>query len=524
MTQTLDTGEELSSAADRGTASSEAQDILESDLVKFILAAFLFLVMLAWCSVRSHYLGGGRDDVGDNLVPIWIRACVLVALTIPVLVALKQDRQLSWLVGLSAAVGSVPLLPLLPFLRDYTHLAVLAWLLVVPPAFLQRVPISHVPMFIALYAAYIATCVLSAVMNYVHLHNIWQIKVGGAFLILFGGFGYVMAAIVGQPLRAEARFRSLLDGFVWGAFAQAAIAVVALPLLLLSPFTFGNDTIFGLAYFDKYKSTFSGPVSLGIFFVISVPLVLIWMDVKERSSWLAKLYLQFAPWIMMATGSRTARIAEIGMIGMLLLLPKSRMRTLAFLPSALVAYIVGFHYQALPPAIFRFFSTDVDPSRDMSDRFFVVTDRIEFTKETIAEMAKESVFVKLFGLGPGTGGYRTSGFPSPHNMLLNQWAETGFIGTLLLVGFMLLLIWGLTKYSLSRSPDADQGWILLIAIASFAAVNATYAPHFWGYVMVLLLLASTKIVAFRTEHPAGAMKPCADAKRLSQKLLEPNGL
>lgn len=500
MTHTLDTGEELSPAADRGTVSSAAQDILESNLGKFILTAFLFLVMLAWCSVRSHYLEGGRDDVGDNLVPLWIRACVLVALLIPVLVALKQDRQLSWLVGLSAAVGSVPLLPLLPFLRDYTHLAVLAWLLILPPVFLQRIPISHVPMFLALYIAYIATCAFSAVMNYVHLHNIWQIKVGVTFLILFGGFGYVMAAIACRPLQAEARFRSLLDGFVWGAFAQAAIAVVALPLLLLSSFTVGNDTIFGLAYFDKYKSTFSGPVSLGIFFVISVPLLLIWMDGKGRSSWLAKLYLQFAPWIMMATGSRTARIAEIGMIGMLLLLPKSRMRTLAFLPSTLVAYIVGFQYQALPPAIFRFFSTDVDPSRDMSDRFFVVADRIEFTKETIVEMAQESAFVKLFGFGPGTGGYRTSGFPTPHNMLLNQWAETGVIGTLALIGFMVLLIWGLVKYGLSRSPGADQGWVLLIAIASFAAVNATYAPHYWGYVMVLLLLASTKIIAFRTEQ------------------------
>lgn len=515
MTQASDTAEQLSRGS-RGVAMGSAtQGIMDSNLGKFTLTAFLFLVILVWCAVRSRYLDGGRDDLGDGVVPLWIRTSVLVALLVPVLVTLRQDHQFSWLVGLSAAVGSVPLLPLLPFLRDYTHLAVLLWLLILPPVFLRRVPIYQVPTFLILYLLYIATCVVSLVLNYFYLHNVWQLKVGVTFLILFGGFGYVMAAIVSEPWRADARFHSLLDGFVWGAFAQAAIAIVALPLLVSSPFTTGNDTIFGLAYFDKYKSTFSGPVSLGMFFVISVPLLLIWMDIKGRPLWIARLYLQFAPWIMMATGSRTARIVEIGTIAMLLLWRKSRMRTLTFLPSVVFAYIIGFDYQALPPAVFRFFSKDVDPSRNISDRFFVVTDRIEFTKETIVEISHGSAFVKFFGFGPGTGGYRTSGFPTPHNMLLNQWAEAGMIGTLALVGFMIFVIWGLARCGLSRSSHANQGCMLAIATVSFAAVNFTYTPHYWGYVMVLLLFACTTITAFRNEQLAGTIKTCADTKSLS---------
>jgi O-antigen ligase len=479
------------------TFSSERVDFFDQLLGKAILSVCLFGTVLIWCCIRSYYVNEGREGLSDSVVPLGIKILVTLGLVVPALIAIRKDSQVAWFAGLSGAIGTVPLLPLLPFLREYTHIIVLLWGFTLSASFFARIVPNRVPIFAQCFMLYVATCALSATINFVIFENIWQLKVGVAFLILFGAFVILMLGVVVEPAQAELRFDSLLDGFVWGAFGQAVVALAAIPLLVCLPFSEGNDTVFGLGYYDKYKSTFSGPVSLGMFFVISMPLVLLWMQRKDRASWIATGYFQLMPWFMMATGSRTARIVAVGTFGMLLARPKTRRPMLVVLPSAILAYWVAFKYQSLPAAIFKLLGRNVDPSRDLSDRFFVVTDRIEFIKETIAQMSNAPLILKLLGFGPGTGGYRVSRFPSPHNMFMNQWVETGIIGLLALVAFLVTLAWALWRHARADQRDLQSAWLLLIALFSFAAVCATYAPTYWGYTMVVLLVSISAATAFK---------------------------
>ncbi|MBK5957164.1 hypothetical protein CCR97_02940 [Rhodoplanes elegans] len=482
---------------------------------KLLVVGGLFATAVAWCFIRSHYDDWGTDGLSDSAVPLPLRALVMLAMLVPALLLFGKESRLAWLAGLSASLGTVPLLPLLPFLRDYTHLVMIVWLIAVGPSMFRRVSIEGVPPFAAFLLVYVAICVVSTTANYVMFGNVWQLKVGVAYLILFGAFALLICAIAVAPGKAEMRFDNLLDGFVWGVAGQTLVALVAVPALFYVPFTIGNDTVYGIGYYDKYKSTFSGPVSLGMYFVMSVPLLLLWahrrdaLDLSARAlarprdvaGWVVLVYLQLMPWLMMATGSRTARVTFVLTLLMLLAIPRTRKGTVMMLPSTIAAYSVSFFYQSLPAAVYRFVSSDVDPSRDLSNRFFAVQDRTELAKETISTMVNAPHGLDMLGFGPGTGGYRLSGFPEPHNFLMNQWAETGVLGIIALTCFFVALIWGLLQHAPATRQWSCPAGLLLVTLLSFAPANLTYNPSYWGVSMSMVLIMSAAVVAFDQREP-----------------------
>jgi hypothetical protein len=477
---------------------------------KLLVAGWLFATALMWCFIRSHYDDWGKDGLSDEVVPLALRALVMLAMLAPMLLLTRNQSRLFWLAGLSCSLGTVPLLPLLPFLRDYTHLTILILSITIGRSLFRLVPLSSVPPFAAFFLSYIAFCIFSLIANFGLFGNVWQLKVGIAYLILFGAFALVIYAVSVAPAKAEPRFDNMLDGFVWGVAGQTLVALVAIPALFYVPFSIGNDTVFGIGYYDKYKSSFSGPVSLGMYFVISVPLLLLWahrkavLDLSNRglmwpkvpAGWLVLVYLQLMPWFMMATGSRTARVTFVVTILALLVIPRTRLVVTLMLPSTIVANIVSFFYQSLPAAVARIVSNDVDPSRNMSDRFFSVQDRSELVKETLVTMSNAPRGLDMIGFGPGTGGYRISGFPEPHNFLMNQWTETGILGIVSLVFFFAALVWGLLRQAPRARQSSFSVWLLLVALLSFAPASLSYNPSYWGISMGLVLIVSTAVVAF----------------------------
>jgi hypothetical protein len=431
----------------------------------------------------------GLAGAADDQISPYTRLTVLLLLLMPALLFILLRGPLIWLVGLSAAVGKLPSLPLLPFLQDYAHVVMLIFFVVTTLNFAGSEARRKIPHHVALFAGYILICAISAVANFVLHENIWQAKVGISFLLLFCPVSFLIFALAVERREAALDFDRLLDGFVWGVFAQAAIGIVALPLLVYMPSTEGNDTLFGLGYYYRYKSTFANPVWLAFFFVVSIPMLLLWLHRTGRSSRIALLYLQFAPWLIMATASRTARIAAIAPFFMLLVHKQTRRYMLGILPSAVIAYWMCFSYVSLASAVNVVVGSPIDPSFYMADRFFVTTERVELVNDTFHRMLHSSALINLIGNGPGVGGYSESGFPAAHNMLMNVWVETGAVGLTLFVGFLMALLWSVLRHAIGAKPNNVHAWLILTSIASFALANAAYQTAYWGYALVIVLFA-----------------------------------
>jgi hypothetical protein len=475
--------------------------ILEGIGGKSILASYVIFVGLAWCFIRSYYLEEGMPSQGDG-VPISVRALLFLALIVPTFFILRKDALTAWFVGLSVAGGTVPNLPLLPFFQDYTHVVVALWAVILSVPLLRQASDRQLPVFMLCFIFFMIVCAISWAANFWSFGNVWQAKIGVAFMVQYGTLGVVLCSIATQKSEARSRFYALLDGFVWGAFGQALVSLIVVSLLFYLPYAQGNDTIFGLSYYDRLKSTFQGPVALGMFFLSSFPLVLLWMR-RNRGwptrglEWVALGYCQLLPWLLIATGSRTARVMSVATMGMLLAAPKTRRATLILLPSASLAYYLGFTYQSFPSAVSSFLGHKESLSNNLAGRFFEVSDRMELTKEAIAALKDSTLMSKLIGFGPGTGGYRISGFPEPHNMILNELSQTGVLGLAAMLGFLLALALPLWRQASSKKPGSIAAWLLFVALVSFESVNGTYDPAHWGLTMFIILLTSCGLCAIR---------------------------
>ncbi len=446
--------------------------------VKYSTILWLVGVSLVWSVVRSKYLEWGIGGLSEHDIPLWVRASIFVAFLAPTVVLLLHDRWNYWLLGLSGAVGVVPKLPFLPFIQEYTHLVIVLSAMSLALTGLRLSSLRESGP-VRIYVGYVAVCIVSTAANWFLFQNVWQLKVGLAFLILLGAFTTVLVTTSGTADRREKAFGDLLDGAVWGFLAQGAICLVIIPILFQFPLPEGNDTIYGLAYYERLKSTFPGPVNLGMFLLISVPAVLLWMHRNKIKSTLATMYLQLAPWLVVMSGSRTARGAGALLLLALLFRRETRWRTVAMLPSTIVASYFGFFYNSLPAAIRAYFGDHDAATLSFKGRFFDVQDRVGLIAQTMDASPLMSmvgsgvransdswtssahwmqtlskVLNSVFGYGAGVGGYSQSNFPSPHTMLLNALVDTGILGLMLLVSFLAVLAVRLLLKTLNAMTDS----------------------------------------------------------------------
>ena len=460
---------------------------------RLVLVVWLFSVSITWCFLRSSYLDWGATGLSEQTIPLWLRGIVFAAFLLPTVAVMLRRDSLFWLLGLSATIGTVPQLPLLPFVHEYPHLVIVFG--VAPLVAFEGFRQWTLRRFTSrIYVAYLGVCVLSTFVNWVVSGNIWQLKVGIAFLILFGCFAAFIISTSETTKGRDVTFSEMLDGFVWGIFAQGIIALLTFPLLLMFQAHEGNDTVFGLAYYERYKSTFPGPVNLGMFVVVSMPLILLWMNRHAAKSWIGLTYLQFLPWVVIISGSRTARGVGLFVLLFTILRRETRMTSIAILPSAVGASYIGFFYNSFPAALRALFGDDESTTLSFKGRFFDLSDRTGLVAQTETWLTSgwqgvEGWFHTIFGFGAGVGGYVQSGFPSPHTMVLNLIVDTGVVGLLLYACFSAWLLMLLLNQSFRDERDSLKSWTCFIVLCSALIANSTYVPHLWGFYMVTIIFS-----------------------------------
>jgi hypothetical protein len=92
-----------------------------------------------------------------------------------------------------------------------------------------------------------------------------------------------------------------------------------------------------------------------MYFVSAMGLVIYQVVTKAKVPRILLLaFLQAAPWLIMASGGRTARIALVLMLVVCLVDRRSRTTTLYVLPSSLIALAIGIWFQLLTNAVIYF--------------------------------------------------------------------------------------------------------------------------------------------------------------------------
>lgn len=494
---------------------------------KFFALIWLTAITLAWGLVRSNAVGAGVDGKGLNDLPVGVSLLFMGLLSLPVFLAWRSPARLWWLLGASVTIGLLPAIPLMPYLRDASHLIflVIAVRGVVAGPLLGGGMSGSLPMRI--YVVFVGACAISVGLAQLWgTAGRWELKVGIAEMVVLLSVTVSVYSMLGSDSERERLLDRLLDGFVWATLAQVAIMLVAVYLAFASPLVPGNDTLAGLGYWDRVKSTFSNPDQAGVFFATAIPLLVLWANRRaDLASWRwASIYLQLAPWMIMASGSRTGKIAMVIALLAALLPAGSRRQVLRAVPSFVLAGYVGLMYQSFPFAV----DALVFQAADLGDRLSTVlsahglplansvdqiADRLHAVAAVDANqvagmsfrgryfqdsrwdmMARtwnyfvaEPTLQQLFGNGAGIGGYRMSGYPSSHN-LLDLMIEVGLFGTAVLVGFFSVLIFRLLSLARQVSVNratATAAILLLGALLACAAGCATYRADRWGFVMVV---------------------------------------
>jgi hypothetical protein len=506
-------------------------DAAQSVPARFWRLAWLIAVALAWGWTRSSVSHQGVGDlVGAANIPVATRIGFMALLLLPIILSFRSLNLLLWLMGASVIVGTVAYVPLMPYIREGVHLVFCVTGLRLIYTLKNEGRALAVregnglaqPFFVAcLFFCFFCMAIFSVALNWSLSGSIWQLKVGISEAILLGAFGivFVYLSVFESP---SDLLRTIVDGFAWAAIAQIPLSLVAIVLLIITPLVPGSDTVYGLGYWDRMKTTFSGPDHASAFFVASVPLLVWWRTWNKGriARILSTVYLQLAPWLLMATGSRMGKIAMLFVLGAGLLQATSRRVILQMLPSSLFAFCVGFYFQSFPAALCSFYFKIMKPAVNLmpllpatwedawlavkppineagvhglslKGRFFQDAVRWQLLKETIEAFMAASPLNKLFGFGLGVAGNRLSGFPSPHMTPLDTLIELGGGGLLCLtafVGSVLAGIWRLMREA--EMKKFESVFATFVAVVACSLPAFTWEVHTWGIVMVIYVMAA----------------------------------
>jgi hypothetical protein len=115
------------------------------------------------------------------------------------------------------------------------------------------------------------------------------------------------------------------------------------------------------------------------------------------------------------------------------------------------------------------------------------------SKQAVHAVETSNLWEQFFGFGAGVGGYQSSSFPTPHNMILNVIVDTGYIGLGSYLFFIALLCLALLRPVLKGGERSLVGWLVFLAAGSTLATYITYVPQFWGFYMILLLIGCAAV-------------------------------
>lgn len=420
--------------------------------------------------------------------------------------AVQAPGRATYLLGGSAALGVFPAIPKLPFLQDLTHVMLLLFV-VANWRSLRALRKIHTPvdLRLAAYLAFLLIAALSVAVNFLQRGDVWQLKVGLSQLLLLGTL--LMVLFVMFFSSAPTTFNLLRKGFLDSAQLAAAFGCVALVLLVVTPYSSGltgdgQDTLWGLAYFDRLKLMFDGPGVAAIYFVggMSLAILVLSEHGNGTKSWsrIGLLFLvQASPWLIVATGSRVGKIALVALILTGLLYKSVRRVSLIALPATFIALLIALDFQSFPSAVqywigFIFpelFDTSTLEKLRLAGRFLALEERGDLMRHAIAMFREAPLINQVIGLGYGVSGYRLSLYPSPHNQFVGLLVEVGLLGFATFFLFWLSCSWRVLASALRfGSSEVGVSWAFGICLISIFGLAFAYEITTKGWVLVLLLL------------------------------------
>lgn len=474
------------SAAGAGLSSSE----------KIWMLGWLVCGAVVWGLVRSMLSNSGVEHEGlTQAIPVAVSVAFMLIFAYPALRSIGSPDRLMWLLGVSVTVGLLPRVPLMPYAREGVHLVLLAGAVCMVCRRVRLGEAIRASLPLRLYFVYLGICVISILVSQLTgVAKVWELKVGVAELILYGAFGLVIAGLAMDRVPTlKSPVVLLLDGFAWAAIVQLAVASIAIALAIGSPLVPGNDTLLGLGYWDRVKVTFPGPDQAGVFFAASIPLLIWWASRQRerRTRMAAMIYLQMAPWFLIASGSRTGRIAALVVVGACLLRRSFRPWMLKLLPSLLAAFMIGFFYQSFPSALNDLLHAGPLSGMNLRGHFFQDAERWRLISESWEFFSAAPFWRQLFGFGVGVGGYRLADYPSAHNFF-DLVIETGLVGTAAVAAFVVVIVSRLARIAhlaANGEQHPDMAFAILIGLIAVTIGGATYEVQTWGFVMVIYAMA-----------------------------------
>lgn len=460
----------------------------------------------AWSVAQQG--GALTSTVGEGVFGgvVLVGYALLLALGALFVWAVQAPERATYLLGGSAALGVFPAMPKLPFLQDVTH-ALLVLFLAANWRSLRawRGIRGQLDARLTGYLVFLLVAVVSVVVNFLQRGDVWQLKVGLSGLLLLGIFFMVLCIMVASP--APTVFNQLRKGFLDSAQIAAAFGCVALVLLFVTPYSTGlagdgQETLGGLAYFDRLKLMFDGPGVAAIYFVGAMSFAV--HALSEHGSairgWARAglLFLvQVSPWLIVATGSRVGKIALVVLILTGLSWKSVRRVSLIALPTTFAALLIAVDFQSFPSAVKfhlgyvfpEFFDASALEKLRLADRFLALEERGDLLRQAIAAVREAPLLNQVIGMGYGVSGYSSSLYPSPHDQFIGLIVQVGVLGFASYFLFWLTCSWRVLASAWRfSSSGVGASWAFGVSLISIFGLATAYQVGTKGWVLVLLLM------------------------------------
>ncbi len=269
---------------------NEKSDLLNQDKKASFLLVYYFLIFLGIAFIRSL---GSTDNIslyGVDITQHFILIGSYILIVVPLIWIVSHTRSAIYLFGASPALGILPEFPGLPFLREFSHLMVFISLI----AFYRARSKTEFTYWRAnqpllAYASFWVVSLIGVILNFFLLGSFWQFKLGVSALFMVGAYLAMLSLLADGSVSQKITFDRMLDGFIHSTLILAVIGLIVTSLLFLIPYStgtngLGNNTIYGLGYFDRMQLLFPGPVYAGIYFAIAICLVIYKMVIGKKDS------------------------------------------------------------------------------------------------------------------------------------------------------------------------------------------------------------------------------------------------
>lgn len=484
--------------------SNNDADVLlrKSEMLLYIGMSIMYV---AWGLYRTTMFPETDGSVIPRSEPFWFVVFALIGIVAMV------NKNVGIRFTIFAAIFSIlPLLPAMNVFRGYSILLVSILIVrsLVFDEITKCVRIVSSSIIFKIFALFIVSGFISLFVN-VYEGSDEYFKDGLLRLFYYLSIFSFVVIILGDIARKKLSSKFIFSSMYIAMVASSILGLVGVLYIALGQYPWQSDTALGFSYFDRLKSTFSVPSQAGVFFVATIPFMFFYY--KNTPSHLLRVLslcvLLIMPFLVMATGSRSAKVAIIVCFLSLVVFPLYRRFALILLPLYLVVTVWSFDYrsifslsiagQPLGEYVDKSWSDTTNQQEFIPvigsgkvDSFVSDENRIDKLKKALI-LISENPFI---GVGPGLSGKWGTAYSDPHNNILFIVVEQGVLG-----GGLFLYLVGYVVYKsvkLIRSGNGDRySSFVYSALISFCiffvgGVFWTSQLHseFWCSFIVLLAI------------------------------------